>query len=356
MKIEEIDSNFKDEKASERKDGKDFYSIPCDKFALYGVEYDEKEKRFVRMPLEIAKQVSLGVEGLSKNTSGGRLRFSTDANLIELYAEYDVFCRMSHMPLLGSSGFTLIEERSEGNRVKVFRPDYNSETGYAKSLTLDGGKMRDYVLYFPLYNHLTGLKIAFNEGAEVRTGRKYRDIKPILYYGSSITQGGCTSRPDNCYQALISKWNSIDYKTLGFSGSARAEKAMLEYLPTIDCSVFVCDYDHNAPNAEYLKNTHYLLYETYRKTRPDTPILFISKPDFDYDLEGEEREKIVRETWKKAKKAGDNNVYFLSGKTLFGKKDRENCTVDSCHPNDRGFYLMAQKIYKKLIQIDEKYR
>ncbi len=356
MEIEKIDSNFKSMEATETKDGKDFYIIPCEPFDLYGVTYDENMGRFIRMPNEVAKTVSVGVEELSKNTSGGRLRFSTDASLIEIYVTYESFCRMSHMPLLGSSGFVLMEENVEGNRVKVFRPAYTDEKGYTQALALRGEKMRDYTLYFPLYNNVTSLKIAFNAGAKVSSGRKYRDIKPILYYGSSITQGGCASRADNCYQALISKWNQIDYKILGFSGNARAEKTMMDYLPTIDCSVFVCDYDHNAPNAEYLKNTHYLLYETYRKVRPDTPILFISKPDFEYDGEGRKREKIIRETWKKARAAGDNNVYFLPGRLLFGKKDRENCTVDSCHPNDLGFYRMAQKIYKKLIEIDEIYR
>ena len=356
MEIEKIDPNFKSMAATETKDGKAFYTIPCEKFDLYGIFFDKNEDRFLRMPADVAKSVSAGVAGLSKNTTGGRLRFSTDANLIEIYVTYDSFCRMSHMPLLGSSGFVLMEENDEGNRVKVFRPAYTDEKGFTQALALRGEKMRDYTLYFPLYNNVTSLKIAFNEEAKVSSGRKYRDIKPILYYGSSITQGGCASRADNCYQALISKWNDIDYKILGFSGSARAETEMMEYLPTIDCSVFVCDYDHNALGAQYLKNTHYALYETYRKVRPDTPILFISKPDVEYDVEGKEREKIIRETWKKAQAAGDKNVYFLPGRLLFGKKDRENCTVDSCHPNDLGFYRMAKKIYKKLIEIDEIYR
>ena len=64
---------------------------------------------------------------------------------------------------------------------------------------------------------------------------------------------------------------------------------MVDYLTTIDCSLFVCDYDHNAPTVEYLRDTHYRLYERYRKVRPDTPILFISKPDIQNDPKGEER-------------------------------------------------------------------
>ena len=56
-------------------------------------------------------------------------------------------------------------------------------------------------------------------------------------------------------------------------------------------------------------------------------------------------------SYKKALKSGDKNVYFIDGRTLFGRADRENCTVDGCHPNDLGFYRMAQKIDKTIKKI-----
>ena len=128
---------------------------------------------------------------------------------------------------------------------------------------------------------------------------------------------------------------------------------MAEYLGKIPCSLFVMDYDHNAPNAEHLEKTHFPFYETFRKLQPDTPILMISMPDCDRIPEqAKEREAIIRKSYRKAKAHGDTNVYFLSGKTLFGKEDRVNCTVDRVHPNDLGFYRMAKKIYAKMKQID----
>ena len=130
---------------------------------------------------------------------------------------------------------------------------------------------------------------------------------------------------------------------------------MCEYLAKIKCSLFVCDYDYNAPNPEYLRNTHYNLYQVFRKAQPNTPILFVSKPDYDYDATSEERIQIILETVKKAKENGDNNVYFLSGKDLYGDKDRIQCAVDSCHPTDLGFYRIAEKIYEKLKEIDKKF-
>ena len=210
-------------------------------------------------------------------------------------------------------------------------------------------------MYFPLYNAVNSLEIGLDEQASVCEGKRYREIKPIVYYGSSITQGGCASRPDNCYQALISKWNNIDYINLGFSGCARGEEAIADYLPTIESSLFVCDYDYNANTPEDLEKTHYRLYERYRAVRPDTPILFISRPNFKGTEEDKLREGVVCGTYERAKAQGDNNVYFLAGKTLFGP-DRENCTVDGCHPNDLGFYRMAKKIYAKMKDINESFR
>lgn len=355
MGIEKIDSNFKLARESVA-DGKRLYTLPHEGFTAHGVYYDEKTSAFVRMDSEIAYRASEGCGMLSRHTAGGRLRFATDSALFELSVAYDELWIMSHMPLTGSGGFSLFEETENGeNFIANLAPLSTDKNGFTASAVLPSGKMREYVLYFPLYGQAKNLTIALDESAKVQKGEPYRDILPILYYGSSITQGGCASRPDNAYEALICKRNHIDFINLGFSGNAKAENAMVEYLSSIDCSLFVCDYDHNAPTAAYLQETHYRLYEQYRKARPDTPILFISKPDIAGDAEGEQREKIIRRTYLKAKRQGDQNVYFLSGKSFYGKNNRWNFAVEGCHPTDYGFALMAEKIYKKMQTIDEKF-
>lgn len=56
---------------------------------------------------------------------------------------------------------------------------------------------------------------------EIETARPYRDLPPVVYYGSSITQGVGVSRPGNCYEAMISRRFHLDFINLGFSGNAR---------------------------------------------------------------------------------------------------------------------------------------
>ena len=369
MKIEDLDKNFKSEGKLECENIR--YNVKNPPFEIYGVYYDE-QKGFMRMPEEVARG-NINLSHPANDSTGGRIKFSTDSDVFELRVQYKRFFDMAHMPRTGQTGFVLIDETDgEYNHIQTFRVNCGEESGFDKwalsptadckvslcsSCKLKGDKMRQYVLFMPLYGGVQSVEIALAPTAKVASGKPYKKDKTVLYYGSSITQGGCASRPDNCYQGFISKWTNTDYVDLGFSGAAKGEKHVAEHLATIDCNVFVCDYDHNEYNVEDLRAKHYAFYKTYRSNRPNTPILFVSRPDADRAERLEERLKVIKDTVKQAKKEGDKNVYFLSGVNFFGKtkSERECCTVDGCHPNDLGFYKMAKKIKGALAKIDKVY-
>ncbi len=215
-------------------------------------------------------------------------------------------------------------------------------------------QMTDYIINFPLYNNVSSLHIGVSRTAQFETPASYRDVPPVVFYGSSITQGGCASRPGNCYQNFLSRWLNLDYINLGFSGNGKAEDTIVQYMNALPMSVFVSDYDHNAPTPEYLQNTHYKMYETIRKAHPTLPYIMISKPDFnphDPRTDDIERRRIVMESYCRAVANGDNHVYFIDGAALFSGFERDACTVDGVHPNDLGFYRMAQGIYPVLKDI-----
>ena len=153
MKIEKIDKNFslRDKVCIEGDRAQ--YNLPHSAFSLYGIFYDEKEKRFVRMDLSIADSVSEGVGTLSRHTAGGRLRFATDSSVFQLTVKYDFLWLMSHMPLTGSSGFSLFEETDKGEMfIKNLAPISSDVKGFTAEIALKGDKVREYILYFPLYN------------------------------------------------------------------------------------------------------------------------------------------------------------------------------------------------------------
>ena len=222
MGIEKIDKNF-DTRQKIDVNGAQVYDIPSKEFSLFGVYFDSIADRFVRMDSKIAAKVSAGVCSLNMHTAGGRLCFATDSSFLQLAAQYSVLTEMVHMPLTGSAGFSLFEMTEHGERhiVNFFPANQADRTGYAAGVSLGQGGMRRYVLYFPLYNQVNRLSLALEGSAKVAPWTPYRKVAPILYYGSSITQGGCASRPDNSYQALIAKRNRIDFINLGFSGSAQ---------------------------------------------------------------------------------------------------------------------------------------
>ena len=344
MKIEKIDPNFK--KAEQKCADTVSYTIPCEGFELYGVSYDKKLGKFTRMDMDIAEKVSDGVKILATNTSGGRLRFSTDAKHIGISVTYPWLTQMSHMPLTGSCGFVLLEKVGKTYKnIATFRPSCEDTAGYSGSVEVGGGK-REYLLFFPLYNDVSSFEIILDSSAQLFEPEKYKETEPILYYGASIDQGGCASRPDSSYPAIISKWNDIDFINLGFSGNCMGEQLMAEYLAKIDCSLFFMSYDGNAPTVEFLQQTHYPFYETYRRRRKDVPIVLMSVPCFEKYPNAAENREVLRQTYLKARENGDENIYFIDGETLFAEADREICTVEGIHPNDLGFYRMAEAIYK----------
>ena len=322
-----------------------FYDVKKAPFQLYGLYLGELDV-FKRMPEAVAEQVSPGVKSLNFNTAGGRVRFSTDSDYVAIKCKLPMVRNFSHMPRTGSTGFDIYEVKNGTySYIKTFVPPKDMTDGYESLAKLPSKKMRYFEINFPLYNRVDELYIGVREGSTVAEGAKYKYEKPVLYYGSSITQGGCASKPSNSYQSIISHDLDCDHINLGFSGSALGEKTIVDYLASLDVSVFVCDYDGNAPNAEHLLATHLPLYKTYREKNPDTPIIFKSAGRVCYTNEDlKKRRKIVFDTYMYALSVGDTRVSFIDGNTIMGGRYGNVFTVDGVHPNDAGFLRMADVI------------
>ncbi|MGM9624430.1 MAG: SGNH/GDSL hydrolase family protein [Eubacteriales bacterium] len=345
MRIDEIDRNLKVETTLGLTDVV-FTDVRHDPIRVYGL-YDYKNQSvFRRMPEDTARAVNEGVADLHLHTAGGRVRFSTDSPYIAVRCRMQSVTQFPHMTLAGTSGFDLYEHK---NGVDVycgtFMPPVGMKDGYSsvRNMRADGS-MHDYTIHFPLYNDVMTLEIGLRAGSQIGCGAEYRSYAPIVYYGSSITQGGCASRPGNAYQNIISAKRNIDHINLGFSGSARGEDVIAEYIASLDMSVFVCDYDHNAPSPEHLAATHEKLYRTVRASHPDMPIIFVSKPDALYLDDDIRRRDIIYATYRKAYADNPLTAGFIDGHTLFGADYHDACTVDGCHPNDAGFVRMADVI------------
>ena len=351
--IEGIDKNLAVDVKIEAENLR-LFDVKKPPFSLYGLYNPSGEPEFKRMPDDVAATVSPGVKRLARNTAGGRVRFSTDSPYVVLKAIMPSITRFSHMPLTGTSGFDLYIDSEDGTEslyYKTFVPPSGITDGYESKIEFTTGGVHFVTIHFPLYNTLSELYIGVKDGSYLGEGAKYRDFLPIVYYGSSITQGGCASRPGNAYTNRLSRTLSIDHINLGFSGNGKGEDPMIEYLASLPMSAFVSDYDHNANTPEHLIATHKKLYEAVREKHPDVPYLILSRPDFrvnhgfndDFQRNINCR-RVIFDTYHYARDIGDRNVYLIDGEGLFRGPHEDSCTVDGVHPNDLGFALMADAV------------
>lgn len=345
MDITKLDENMLVPNSVERP-GLTWYDTETAPFRIYGIFREGDYLR--RMPGNIAQQVSEGVTALHTNTAGGRVRFCTDSPYIAIHAEMDAMGKMDHFPFTGSLGFDLF---TDTQYLGTYRTSLDVENGYEAVIDIAVPTQQMYTIHFPLYSNVKKLYIGLQNGCKLCAAPDYALEKPVVYYGSSITQGGCASRPSNAYQNILSLHLDCDHINLGFSGNAKGEDAMAEHIANLDMSAFVYDYDHNAPTVEHLRKTHNRMFQTIRNTNPDLPVLMLTRPKFFITKEEQERQEVVRATYEAALAAGDKNVYFIPGTELLLPMARNTGLVDNCHPNDMGFVSMAQVIEPVLRKI-----
>jgi len=341
--MKDFDSNFKVETNLDLKNVR-FYNCLNEHFDLYGVFYDEKRESFLRMPFESAQAVSKDVCGLNFYTSGGRIRFKTDSEYVAIKTIQHKFYKTSHIANTGTIGFDIVENKN-GNYIYsgTFVPPNDFNDGYESVVHFGSKKMRDLTIEFPLYSSVNQLLIGIEEDSKLECGNKYKDYSPVVFYGSSITQGACASRPGTSYEAIISQHLDVDYINLGFSGNAKGEEEIANYVASLNMSVFVYDYDYNAPTVEHLKNTHERMFKIFRAKQPKTPVIFLSRPYINRDFSNEERRSVIMQTYANAVNSGDRNVYYIDGNSMYDEYS-SSCSVDGVHPNDAGLLMMAKKI------------
>lgn len=349
--LEKYDQNMASGSKAATDEGLFFSNPFAPPFRLNGFYWYREDGKLHRLPEHIAKEVSEGVAYLSTHTAGGMITFRTNSN--RLYIEADVTeAELSQkLSACGRSGFDIYMRRDDCKQIvytKTVLPDpgvkhMKLDIPDFSDLMLEGSsEIVEILINFPPYDGVQDLKIGLEKGAKILPPSAYAIDKPVLFYGSSITQGGCASRPGNAYINHLNRRLNIPVINLGFSGNAKGEPLMAETIAGMDISVLVMDYDHNAPSVEHLEKTHEAFFRVVRQARPDLPIILISKPTTT-KLTGV-RKQIIHKTYENAVSAGDNKVWFIDGEAMFGTQGRDACTVDGTHPNDIGFLRMADAI------------
>ena len=340
-KITEIDKNFAKRTDS---DGLYYFDPMTSNVRISGLPWLSTNRNYHRMDDRLYEKFSYGVRALSANTAGVQDSFKTDSRRLGVRVTVEENNLLPHMAQIASTG---IDVYVGAGRRKEFRTVFfpymeGDRYGSVRELETDGAE--EITLNLPLYCGVKSLEIGVDSDSVIEPPEPYDYEMPVLFYGSSITQGACASRPGNSYCSALGRRFNFEVINLGFSGSCKGETLIAEQIAALDLAAFVYDYDHNADTATQLRETHKPFFDIIRKAHPELPVIMISKADMTggYEFTRAKRD-VVKETYDISVANGDRKVWFVDGLTMYGE-DAGDCTVDGCHPNDLGFRRMADAI------------
>ena len=309
---------------------------------IEGKGWTDTENFYERLPARAKQDVPSMVWNLSKDTAGLVVRFATDAQQIS--AIWNGGGAMNHMAATGNSGLDLYAKHGDHwEFCAVGRPQTNRTT--AKLATNLDGVMTEYLLYLPLYNNVTELRIGIESRAKmvVPSPRPANRAQPIVFYGTSITQGGCASRAGMCHPAMLGRWLNREVINLGFSGSGKMEPELAQLVSELDAAVFVLECLPNM-TPQMVRERVQPFVKTLRAAHPDTPILLVASP---LKAMNSSDNHALRDAFTSLLAVGVGRLYYLPGEVQLA--GAENGTVDGVHPTDLGFYRMAEA-YKPILQ------
>lgn len=328
----------------------------ADNLPLYGKVNDSTETRYERLPASLKGQVRDRLWDLGKNTAGMAVRFATNSPRIAVCWDALNNFHMNHMTDRGIKGVDLYCLGDNGWRyVNSYGPDSN---GHGDAVLVDNMEpaWREFMLYLPLYDGVTQLGIGINSDSELSLPKSEspRRDKPIVYYGTSITQGGCANRPGMAHTNILSRELDREIINLGFSGNGQLDLPIARLMAQVDAAAFVIDCMPNCDTV-MVRQRFVPFFQILREAHPATPIIVIENPMFsncNYDTTIYDRlTTLNQELRRQYALVADENTILLNPGTGSGE-DWEG-TVDSIHFTDLGFKRYAEWLLPYLQQYTE---
>jgi lysophospholipase L1-like esterase len=330
--------------------------LPSPQLEVNGLPwYGENHGELFRLPARLKDTVRAPVWNLARSPSGGRIRFRSNSTALAIRLEYPSPPDMRNMHAFGQTGVDLYADgvyRGTAIADKDAAPGKVYEHSYYSAP--EGPRVeREITLYLPLYKPVKVLAIGVDKDAQLGPAKPFALPRPIVFYGTSITQGGCASRSGMSYQAILGRMLNVDFVNLGFSGNGLGEPEMARAAAEIGAACFVLDFAQNNPTIESFEQAYGPFLETLRAKHPETPILAIT-PIYsareswllvEKRLEG--MREHIRQVVSRRIAAGDRRLQLVEGTDLLGPSHGDGL-VDGTHPNDLGFERMAEGLAARL--------
>ena len=302
--------------------------------------FTKSENRQVRCPAGLAVLFKTNSTTISVKTDFG-WEYKAVNTMPIAYRGYDLYIKDNGKWIYAASGATSYGSKSEDNLVLIKHMD---------------GKMKECMLYLPIYSEVYSVQIGIQEGAEIEALEspfKHR----IGIFGSSFTHGISTSRAGMSYPMQLMRSTGLQFLSLGCSGNCKMQPYFADVLCDAKVDALIFDAFSN-PRAQMIEERLFPFIEKIQSAHPDIPLIFqqtIYREKRNFNLAEEAKEKAKQETaarlmaeaCKKYK-----NVYFIQTNASLASHET---SVDGIHPNDYGYTLWAKSIEKPILEILKKY-
>ena len=327
--------------------GKDF-------FRLEGTLIPDslKENRYDRLPISYKEIVREPVWDLSKSSAGMSIRFLSNSKSINVKWTILNNLKMNHMAETGIKGVDLyFKNKDNWQYLNTGRPDgIKNESTLINNMSEE---MREFKIFLPLYDGVVNIEVGIDSNSIIKKPLKNRN-KSIIFYGTSITQGGCASRPGMVHTNIISRKLDLDCINFGFSGNGRMEQPIAKLISESNPLFYVIECMPNMINPENVTNKTIPLVNTIRENNPEAPIVFVenfipTSPILDKKRENDIREMnlALKTEYEKMISEGYNNIFYIKSKNAIG--DDNEGTVDGVHFTDLGFLRYADFLIDKFV-------
>lgn len=326
----------------------------ADQFPLLGKLSDDTETRYERLPAFLKGKSREPIWRLGKNTAGLAIRFRT--NSTSIYAKWTLLnnANMNHMTDVGIKGLDLYAwENNQWRFVNCALPKgKENESTIINNMKPED---REYMLYLPLYDGIILLEIGIDSAAIIQQPvLKYPATSgPIVVYGTSITQGGCASRPGMAYTNILARKLNTEVINLGFSGNGQLDYEIAELMAKKkNASLFVLDFVPNVA-PERIEERFIPFVKILYEANPEIPILLIENMEYTTTPFDQNRNKLwkaknasLRVQYESLIKQGYKNIFYLNSQSLIG--DDGEATVDGTHFTDLGFTRFSNVLFDKI--------
>lgn len=338
-----------------------WYSPAEPPFQFAGFAWWQQEHKYRRLPVTAPKAIRKEVDDLANHTAGGQIRFRTNAVKLAIQVKLSGPNNSEHIPATAVNGFDCYLG-APGSQLYYGTTRFPHDADQYEYVFFESfePEFRCITLNFPLFQGVHDVQIGVNTDAVMMEYPPYDSEGKVVLYGTSITQGGCASRPGMAYTNILSRRFNLEFINLGFSGNGKGDPEVAAFIAQIEKpACIVLDYDANCGHIDELTTTMPGFIRILRSRHAKVPILVVSRIPYGYEhaRTSSYQERVAKRNYQselvgELQSQGDRFISFCDGAELFGAAWNE-CTVDGVHPTDLGFMHIANgltPILKNILQ------